>query len=140
MILEIFAAVLALSPARVTRARAADVAVWSREASIRVGAPLEDAKLVAVFAVLESAGDARAVSPDGRDCSIVQLRGWARRGHTCAELTADPVLAIATWLEDLEDLRWKCGSTRRALGALATGRCGGAPKLSARRCALAGGC
>lgn len=99
-----------------------------------------DANVAAVFLALESAGRAGAVGDQGAACSKMQLHAWLRRGHTCAELAQDSVLAVRLWLRGLRELRDVCGSTKKALGALASGRCGGAQKLVERRCELAGGC
>lgn len=97
--------------------------------------------VVTLWGILELAASfpATHVSPDGLDCGISQLRGLARAGHSCAELQADPVLCIRLWFRWLNVARSMCpSSTASALGAVASGKCGGAPKLIARRCARAG--
>lgn len=127
----------ALSP-WVTPPRAAPCAVWVTHAVVDHGGGLDDALLAAEWAARESGCNPRALSPDGQDCSIMQMRGVARRGHTCAELVDAPELSIATWLEDLDELRDVCGTTRGALGALAGGHCGDAAKLVSSRCRQAG--
>lgn len=116
------------------------LAVWVTAGTLAAGGSVDEARIAAVTAARESGGDPHALSPDGLDCGLMQLRGVARRGHACAEFYANPALAVAVWIDDLHDLQQKCGATPAALGALATGKCGGAPVLVARRCALAGGC
>ncbi len=135
--LALTAIALPLAPRRIDPARVADVVEWVAEAAEAEEATTGDAAIAVVFAVHESAGRADARSSDGRDCSIVQLRGVALDGHTCAELAADPVLAVRLWLRYLARARARCGSTSAALGVLAAGRCGGAPRLVASRLALA---
>ncbi len=110
------------------------------EAAARAEGMEEDANIAAVFLAHESAGHRYAIGDQGAACSKMQMHPWLRRGHTCAELAEDSVLAIRLWFRGLRELRGVCGSTKRALGALASGRCGGAQKLVERRCELAGGC
>lgn len=86
----------------------------------------------------ESACDPRARSADGEDCGIVQQRGVARHGRSCAELMRDPDLALDLWLSDLEDATDACGSLSLGLGVLYGGKCGGRPSLVRFRCTRVG--
>ena len=127
-----------LAPSRLRAEDVPQIARWVYEAAEAEEASIDDAELEMVWIAFESSGRPDARSIDGHDCSLLQLRGAARAGYSCAELADDPVLAARLWLRHLHAARLTCGSTARALGAVATGVCGGAPRLVARRCALAG--
>lgn len=124
---------------RVTPHNAANVAVWVTIAAVERGASMDDARLAATWAVMESAGQADVVSPNGADCGLMQENGPTLQGHSCHEVMRDPVLAVSLWFDMLEMQRARCGSTRAALGAMSTkGLCGGAAKLVRGRCEKAG--
>lgn len=131
--------ILLASPELISAERAEESAAEVSLAAMLEGQE-EDANIAAVFLELESGGDPSVVGDHGAACSKMQMHPEAREGHPCAELIADSVLAIRIWMRQLRRLRGICGSTERALGALASGKCGGAPALVKYRCSLAGGC
>ena len=110
-----------------------DVAIATFEA----GASLEDAALLETWAGFESKGVPDALGDSGRSCGATQLGLVARRGHSCAEVRADRVLAMRLWLENLATLRVREGSTERALSVLSCGKPDGARELVAIRCFIA---
>lgn len=126
--------------------RAPHVAVWVATAAARHGASMRDARLSAVFMILESGADPFAVNKISGACGPMQELGAGRRGHPCEELENDPVLAVEVWFEDLDDARQWCRKThagkkekhlrsyKAALGVLAGGDCGAEPKIVDERC------
>ncbi len=101
---------------------------------------LDEARYALTWAAYESGGDPSAMSPDGKDCALLQQRGPARYGHSCDELKSNPVLSVRLWTHLFRSLRKTCGSVEKTLGAMSTGKCGGAPKLVRSRCLAMGGC
>lgn len=133
MLLAILLAVAALSPSRIAPADVSGLVADAVTAASEVDATLAEAKLVATFSICESGGKSDVVGDSGAACSALQLHVEWRRGHTCQELRASRVLAMAVWIAGLRDAEAKCGSTARALGLIASGKCGAVPKLVYRR-------
>lgn len=77
---------------------------------------------------------------NGAACGVLQVHGPERllEGATCAAVRKDRVLGFRAGYRMLVELVDKCGSVERALGAYATGQCGGAPMLVRRRCKALG--
>jgi hypothetical protein len=102
----------------------------------------QTAALLVAWSYFESRWDPSAVSPDGLDCGVMQVRRWHLPGGQCSSVkTASAGYAAA--LDLLRELRARCGSVTRALHAYASGSCEPSTKTNAivsRRCALAGGC
>lgn len=140
--LRLTAILLGLPPARtIPTARMEPLIAWVTEGVALEEGTLQEAAEAVIWANHESGGDPLAISPDGKDCALLQMRGAARQGHTCAELMADPVLCVRVWVRWLRKMREVCGGSEvRALGAVSSGKCGGVPRLVAGRCGAIGGC
>jgi hypothetical protein len=89
----------------------------------------ETARILLVWGHKESGLRNDAIGDGGRARCFLQLRD---RGNL------DPQSCIRVWLYDLSANEKLCGSRRAALGALSSGRCGGATKLVSSRLKLAG--
>lgn len=76
----------------------------------------------------------------GAACGVLQVHGPERLldGATCAAVRKDRVLGFRVGYRLIVELVAKCGTVERALGAYATGQCGGAPLLVRRRCKVLG--
>ena len=96
------------------------------------------ARLLVVFAWLESAFHADVKGDGGVSIGVLQVSRYHLDGHEVDEVLADRRLGLRIGLRYMRELASRCGSVSRGLGAYASGRCGGAPKLVARRCQLAG--
>ena len=97
------------------------------------------ARLWVVWTFYESSFRSDVVGDHGRSCGIAQVQPRPG-GPTCAEMRRSAYVGMEAGAAFLESLVAQCGSLRSALGAYASGRCGGAPALVARRCSEAGGC
>lgn len=99
---------------------------------------LKDAKLLTVFGYHESEFRTDAVGDSGRSLGVLQV--WT--GHLDPEhkeaILKDPALGFRLGYSTMRRLIRRCGSVKAGLGAYATGRCGGAPKLVGWRCTQAG--
>ena len=95
-------------------------------------------RLLTVWAYHESSYTPSAVGDHGRSVGLLQLSP-SLAGRSAAELR-NPHTNVEAAIDVLRRLVAQCGSLPRALGAYASGHCGGAPALVARRCAEAGGC
>lgn len=96
-------------------------------------------KLLVRIAYLESRGDFRAVSKDGRDSGILQLRDLAPDLRKLVLSSA--IIGMLEGYRALHLHRKTCGGTaERWLGSFASGKCGGAPKVARVRCAALGLC
>jgi hypothetical protein len=98
--------------------------------AIESAAPDEDtARLMVVWGFYESGLNNSIPGDGGRARCFLQVRD---RGDLDAGACA------RVWLGMLAYAERECGTRRAALGSLATGKCGGAPKLVARRLERAG--
>ncbi len=69
-------------------------------------------------------------------CGVLQVHEPHKLldGTTCAKVRASRVLGYRVGLRKMQATITECGTVKRALGAFATGSCGGAPKLVEERC------
>lgn len=80
----------------------------------------------------------KGYNDSGNACGVTQINRYVIPVGmgTCDELRKSRVKAIAAARAFLSPILIKCGGVRPALGAYMTGgKCGAAPKLTARRCA-----
>lgn len=131
--LRLLLVVAALSPSRVAPSIVPGLVSDVVTAAAAEGASWDDAAIAATFAVCEGAGRADAIGDSGAAIGTMQLHVEHWRGHGRDEVLADRVLQVRLWLHALALARDACGTTAAGLGRLATGRCGGAPRLVARR-------
>ena len=88
----------------------------------------------------ESRWNPKALNPQG-DSGIMQTRSIWWEGHTREEILADEELGFRLGLHALHTLKDKCGGDAlRWLGAFASGKCGGAPKVAWGLCGKVGVC
>lgn len=82
--------------------------------------------------------DPKGSNDNGSACGTLQVHGPERllSGATCAAVRKSAVLGYRVGYRLMRELVTTCGSVERALGAYATGQCGGAPQLVRRRCKL----
>jgi len=96
------------------------------------------ARLLVAWSYWESTWDFKAIGDNGRSCGIMQVA--TSRAESCSSLTASAHAGLASGLQKLEFLVKRCGGLKPALGAYASGKCGGVPNLVERRCKVSGGC
>ena len=125
-------------------ARAFDISRAVTEAINIEGDILEEHKnnylLLLRMAYLESRGDYRISTVDG-DYGIMQVRNPNLYGFTVIDVTSDMVTSFRAGIRVLKIAKENCGGTvQNYLGAYATGKCGGAPKLVKKRCEFIGIC
>ena len=96
------------------------------------------AKLLLVWAWLESAWNARAVGDGGQSIGVLQITRQWLGSSTVAEVLADRRLGLRIGLGIMRQARDKCGSVKSGLGMYASGKCGHALPIAAHRCKLAG--
>lgn len=113
-----------------------DAAVWFPKLETDV-ARERMARLLVVWSFYESSFVPEAIGDGGKACGLLQVHANAKR---CRELTRSAYEGMDAGATMLDGLIATCGSLRSALGAYATGQCGGAPALVERRCKEAGGC
>jgi hypothetical protein len=97
------------------------------------------ARLWVTWTFFESSFRSDVAGDHGRSCGIAQVAPTPST-PSCAEMRRSAYVGMSAGADVLERLTRECGSLRSALGAYASGKCGGAPALVDRRCALAGGC
>lgn len=96
-------------------------------------------ELVVRIAFLESRGDPKAVSPDGRDVGVLQCRDLLPEERKLV-LGSVPH-GMACGYEKLLHMRGFCrGPAIKWLGAYASGKCGGAASVARVRCGPLGLC
>lgn len=99
-------------------------------AAIEATAPDADtAKTMLVWGIHESSLRNNAVGDNGRSRCWLQVQDLG---------DLDELNCAKAWLGILRYAEKQCGSRRAALGSIATGHCGGAPRLVQRRLAKAG--
>lgn len=92
------------------------------------------ALLLLAIAHHESRWNPKALNPAG-DAGIMQTRSIWWEGHTREQILGDPVLAYRLGLHALRHVHDECGGTTlRWLGAFASGKCGGAPRVAIGLC------
>ena len=89
----------------------------------------DTARLMLVWGIHESSLRNNAVGDGGRSRCWLQIQGLG---------DMDELNCAKAWMGILRYDEQKCGSRRAALGAIATGHCGGAPRLVQRRLEKAG--
>ena len=89
----------------------------------------DTARLMLVWGIHESSLRNDAVGDGGRSRCWLQIQGLGNM---------DELNCAKAWMGILRYDEQKCGSRRAALGAIATGHCGGAPRLVQRRLEKAG--
>ena len=98
--------------------------------AIEATAPDADtARIMLVWGIRESSLRNRAVGDGGRSRCWLQIQGLG---------DMDELNCAKAWMGILRYDEQKCGSRRAALGAIASGHCGGAPRLVQRRLEKAG--
>jgi hypothetical protein len=96
-------------------------------------------KLLMRIAYLESRGNFKAINPNGGDAGILQLRNLTK--VELSYILSSPEAGMVMGLRRLHQVKATCGgSAERWLGAYASGKCGGAPKVARIRCAPLGLC
>ena len=89
----------------------------------------DTARLMLVWGIHESSLRNDAVGDGGRSRCWLQIQGLG---------DMDELNCAKAWMGILRYDEQKCGSRRAALGAIASGHCGGAPRLVQRRLEKAG--
>lgn len=89
----------------------------------------DTARLMLVWGIHESSLRNDAVGDGGRSRCWLQIQGLG---------DMDELDCAKAWMGILRYDEQKCGSRRAALGAIASGHCGGAPRLVQRRLEKAG--
>jgi len=106
------------------------------EARLKVG------KLFTTWPYFESSWKHKVVGDGGKSCGYMQVNAifkpWTRM--TCQEMKESPLAGATAGARALEFLIEKCGSLESALGAFASGHCGGSKNIVKHRCTLIGGC
>jgi hypothetical protein len=97
-------------------------------------------KLLIAWSYWESTWDFKAIGDRGRSCGIMQVAAGAASGKTCMQLTSSAHEGYVAGLNAMKYLVVRCGGLRPALGAYASGKCGGVPTLVERRCKKSGAC
>jgi hypothetical protein len=139
-----FAALVALPGVASARAMEAaeDVAFVVEERGALPGLDAEQtARLLIEWHAREASLRADLIGDGGRAFGALQVRrGWFA-GHSAADVLGSRRLGLALGLDVMRASILRCGSVRAGLGAFATaGKCGGAPRLVARRCRQSGAC
>ena len=105
-------------------------AVDEKAARERVG------KIFLIWPFYESSWSPRVVGDDGRSCGYMQVSSvffkWTKM--TCADMQKSAYYGATAGARTIEHLIEECGDLESALGAFASGKCGGAPKLVKARC------
>lgn len=103
-------------------------------------------RLLLVIALFESGWNPNPPSRPGADndhgeaCGSMQVHKPNLVFGSCADARSSLFHSMREGHAFLTRLTQTCSSLERALGAYATGLCGGAPKTTAWKCGLAGGC
>ena len=98
--------------------------------AIEATAPDADtARIMLVWGIRESSLRNSAVGDGGRSRCWLQIQGLG---------DLDELNCAKAWIGTLRYAEQTCGSRRAALGSIASGHCGGAPKLVQRRLEKAG--
>ena len=104
-----------------------------QEAKERLG------KLLVAWSYWESAWDPKALGDGGRSCGIMQVNPRTI-GVSSDKMRSSPRAGLEAGFRVIRRLNQLCGGLKPALGAYASGKCGGARKIVDFRCNKSGGC
>jgi hypothetical protein len=96
-------------------------------------------KLLIAWSYWESSWKHDALGDGGRSCGIMQVMPRTG-GVSCDKLRSSAVAGFKAGLGVIRSLNKTCGGLRPALGAYASGKCGGMKTLVEKRCTKSGGC
>lgn len=122
-----------MAPAHIAPATAPGFFADTYAAVASMDGTVDELAIATTMGACEGAGQTAIVGDDGAALGSWQLHEEHWAGRTRKEILSDrklqAVLFVIAWRKAI----LVCGTEESALGRLATGKCGGAPKLSRRR-------